>query len=81
MVKKSFSLIILLFFVFLASGCTIIKCTACNIGGSTKYTKEVAKEVAKEGPRERPRERAREGSGEDIGLIKKADNWVRENLW
>mgnify|MGYP003392616830 CR=1 FL=1 len=45
MIRKSFLLVILCFFVFFASGC------------------------------------ASQGCQDDVGFIKKADNWVKKNLW
>lgn len=44
MVKKSFLLVVLLAFVFLASGCTLAKATTYAAGGFVQGAKEGAKE-------------------------------------
>lgn len=44
MVKKSFLLVVLFIFVFLASGCTLAKGTTCAAGGFVQGAKEGAKE-------------------------------------
>jgi hypothetical protein len=61
MVKKSFLLITLSVFIFLACGCTLIK----GVGGAAVGC---AQGVSA-------------GFKEDVSLIKKADNWTKENLW
>jgi len=66
MVKKFFLLAILFVFIFLASGCcTVVRSTTGAVGGFAMGTIEGSKE----------------GFKEDLGLIEKADNWVKENLW
>ncbi len=61
MIKKSFLVIILFIFLFLVSGCTIVK----GIGGACVGTVGGASE----------------GFKDDVSFIKKADNWVKDNLW
>lgn len=53
MFRKSFLLAFLLGFVFMISGCTLVR--------------------AAQG--------AAEGAKEDFQVIKKADGWVKDNLW
>jgi hypothetical protein len=64
MVKKSFLLVILFAFVFLASGCITVYTDGCcsNKQSDLKKTSQVETE---EGP----------------GIVKKADDWVKANLW
>jgi len=63
MVKKSFLLVILFAFVFLASGCVTISAENVYVDGkSPQCTKKAANE----------------GLG---GMVKKADDWVKENIW
>ena len=67
MVKKSFLLAILFTFVFLASGCVTISAENIYVDGkSPQCTKKAAKGETKE------------GLG---GMVKKADDWVKENIW
>lgn len=61
MIRKVFFSGILFLFVFLASGCTIIKGTGGAVVGCAQG--------------------GAEGFKEDVGFIKKADSWVKENLW
>jgi len=63
MVKKCFLSAILFVFVFLTSGCTVVRGTTSAIGGLAAGTIEGG----------------RKGFREDLGLINKADNWVKEN--
>jgi hypothetical protein len=65
MVRKSFLLGILFLFVFLASGCTVAK----SAGGACAGFAQGAAVGATEGFKD------------DVSWIKKADNWVKENLW
>jgi hypothetical protein len=66
MVKKSFLLVALLAFVFLASGCvTVCAEKACVESKPEKCEKKPAKVKTEEGP----------------GIVEKADNWVKENIW
>jgi hypothetical protein len=66
MVRKSLLLVMLLAFVFLASGCvTIYTEKACVDCKSDQCMKKTAKPKTEEGP----------------GIVKKADNWVKDNLW
>jgi len=66
MVKKSFVLLMLLGFVFLVSGCvTICAEKVCADGKSVQCNKKSAKVETEEEP----------------GIVKKADDWVKENLW
>lgn len=57
MIKKLFLLAFLFVFLFLVSGCTLVK-------GVTGAAQGVA-----------------EGAKEDYQAIKKADGWVKDNLW
>ena len=69
MIRKSFLAGILFLFVFLASGCTIIKGTGGAVGGSAYgLAQGTAGGVS-------------HGFKDDVGFIKRADNWVKENLW
>ena len=65
MVRKLFLLSILFLFVFLGSGCTIAK----SVGGACVGFAQGATVGAKEGYKD------------DVSWIKKADTWVKENLW
>ncbi len=65
MVRKSFLLGILVFFVLLASGCTVVK----GAGGAVMGCAQGAAGGASQGFKD------------DTNWIKKADNWVKENLW
>ncbi|MDP3042035.1 MAG: hypothetical protein Q8N62_04835 [Candidatus Omnitrophota bacterium] len=70
MVKKSFLLAMLFVFMFLASGCLTVNVDGCCPDKQPnqcikKETKKETKKESKEGP----------------GIVKKADDWVRENLW
>ena len=65
MVKKSFLWVVLLAFVFLASGCTLAKVTTCSAGGFIQGAREGAKQ----------------GAQEDCNSVQKADTWVKDNLW
>ncbi len=65
MVKKSFLWVIFFIFVFLASGCTLVKGT----GGAAVGLAQGAREGAKEGAKE------------DWNSIKKVDAWIKDNLW
>ncbi|MBU4251733.1 MAG: hypothetical protein KKC39_05420 [Candidatus Omnitrophica bacterium] len=70
MVKKYFLLAILFVFMFLASGCLTV-----NVDGrcSDKQPEQCTKKEVKV----ETRKEVKEGPG----IVKKADNWVRENLW
>ncbi|MFA4854866.1 MAG: hypothetical protein WC616_05940 [Candidatus Omnitrophota bacterium] len=66
MVKKSLLSVVLLAFVFLASGCcTLAKGTTCAAGGFVQGAKEGVKEGAKQ----------------DCNAIQKTDAWIKDNLW
>jgi hypothetical protein len=66
MVKKSFLLVMLCAFVFLASGCiTIYTDKACDGTKSAQCPKKAAKAEVEEGP----------------NIVQKADNWMKDNLW
>jgi hypothetical protein len=66
MVKKSFLLVMLFIFMFLTSGCvTVYTDGCCPDKQSTQCTKKSAKTAAEKEP----------------SIIKKADDWVKENLW
>lgn len=61
MIRKSFLLMTLFVFIFLACGCTVIKGTGGAAVGCAQG--------------------ASEGFKDDVGFVKKADTWTRENLW
>ncbi len=65
MVKKSVLLGIFLAFIFLASGCTVAK----GVGGAVVGCAQGAAGGASQGFKD------------DVSWVKKADNWVKENLW
>ncbi|MDP2927984.1 MAG: hypothetical protein Q8N80_04225 [Candidatus Omnitrophota bacterium] len=65
MVKKSFLLITLSVFIFLTCGCTLIKGTGGAVGGAAVGCAQGASE----------------GFRDDVSFIKKADNWIKDNLW
>ena len=66
MVKKSFLLVILFVFMFLASGCvTVYTDACCSDKQSAQCTKKAAKVETEKGP----------------GIVKKVDDWIRENIW
>jgi len=65
MVRKFFLLGILFLFIFVASGCTLAK----GAGGAVVGCAQGASVGASEGFKD------------DVSWIKKADNWVKENLW
>ncbi|MFA6357411.1 MAG: hypothetical protein WCY09_01905 [Candidatus Omnitrophota bacterium] len=65
MSRKYFLLLILSAFTFLASGCTIAKCTGGAVAG--------AGQGAAAG--------ASEGLKDDAGFVKKTDTWIKDNLW
>lgn len=65
MIKRSFLAIILFVFLFLTSGCTLVK----GIGGACVGAAGGAAEGFKEGFKE------------DVSFFKKSDSWVKDNLW
>ena len=66
MVKKSFLLVMLFVFMFLASGCITIYTDGCS---SDKRSSQCIKKADKTEPVKGP------------NMIKQADDWVKENLW
>ncbi|MDD5108321.1 MAG: hypothetical protein PHC29_02250 [Candidatus Omnitrophica bacterium] len=76
MIGKSVLFGILFIFVSLASGCTIIKGTGGAAYGIAQGTGCTAVAVA-----QNTAGGFSQGFKDDVGFIKKADNWVRENLW
>jgi hypothetical protein len=79
MVRKFFLLAILFIFVFLADGCTIARGTTGAIGGLARGAIEGGKEGFQE-------DLALIKKADNLvknnpGLINKADNWIKENLW
>ncbi len=72
MVKRSCMLFALFLFVFLTSGCTLIKGTAGLVQG-VKAGAAGAKEGAKEG--------FKEDAKAVTKAVNTADAWVKENLW
>ena len=72
MVKKSFLLFILLIFIFLTSGCTVVRGTNSVVCGLVQGTKEGACRV---------QEGIKQGAEEDWTALQKTDAWIRENLW
>ncbi|MDO8489466.1 MAG: hypothetical protein Q7S42_05090 [Candidatus Omnitrophota bacterium] len=66
MVKKSFIVVMLFVFMFLASGCITVYTDGCCAGKqSGQCAKKSTKVETEEGP----------------GIVKKADDWVKEKLW
>ena len=65
MVRKLFLLSIFSLFIFLASGCTLVKGTG---GAAVGLTQGAARGAS-------------EGFKDDVSFVKKADNWVKNNLW
>lgn len=65
MLKKAFLSSVFLVFVFLSSGCTLIKGTGGAVSGFAKGGQEGVKE----------------GLEEDLSFFKRADSWIKENLW
>ncbi len=65
MIKKSFLLVILFAFVSLAGCCTVAKGTAGAAAGAAGGLAQGVQEGAKD----------------DCNAIKKADAWVKHNLW
>jgi hypothetical protein len=66
MVKKSFLLVMLFAFVFLASGCvTVYTDGCCPDRQSARCSKKSTKGATETGP----------------NMVKKADDWVKKNLW
>ena len=66
MVKKSFLLVMLSAFMFLASGCVTVNTGRCHSEGSLSQCSKKATD------------------SEDVqepNMIKRADDWVKENLW
>ncbi len=60
------SILLVILFVFSVSGCVSICAEKVYVEGNPSQCKISAKSAAQEGP---------------TGIIKKADNWVKENLW
>ena len=69
MIKKSFLLITLSVFIFLACGCTLVK----GVGGAAVGGAQGAAVGCVQG--------TQEGFKDDVGFIKKSDNWIKDNLW
>lgn len=65
MVKKSLLPVMLFVFILLASGCTLVKGTG---GAAVGLTQGAAGGAS-------------EGFKDDVGFVKKADSWVKSNLW
>ena len=63
MVKKSFLLVILFVFMFLASGCVTVYTDGCC--PDKQPGRKTGKVKTEEGP----------------GIIKQADDWVKQNIW
>ena len=66
MVKKSFLLVMLFVFMFLASGCVTVYTDGCCSG---KQPAQCTKKIAKAETEKKP------------NIVKQADDWVKENLW
>jgi hypothetical protein len=66
MVKKSFLLVLLFAFMFLASGCITIYTDGCS---SDKRSAQCVKRTDKG------------EAGKEPNMVKKADDWVKDNLW
>ena len=64
MVKKSFLLVMLFAFMFLASGCVTVYTDGCC---PDKQSGQCNKKDAK--------------AEKEPNILKKADNWVKENIW
>ena len=79
MLKKHFLLAILFIFVFLASGCTLIKGT----GGAAIGLGQGAAAGAKEGFNDDVNfiNKADHWLNESDSWVSKADNWIKDNLW
>ena len=67
MVKKSFLLVILFAFIFLASGCVTICAEKVYVDGKSPQC------IKKSTPGET--------KGSPGGMVQKTDDWVKENLW
>jgi len=80
MVKKFFLLAILFAFVFLTSGCcTAVRGTTGAVGGLTTGALEGGREGFKEDLE--LINKANNWVKDNQGIVSKADNWVKENLW
>lgn len=66
MVKKSFLLVLLPAFIFLASGCVSICAEKVYVDGSSS---QCIRKTAKGGTEKEP------------NIVKQVDNWVKEKLW
>ncbi|MDD5465646.1 MAG: hypothetical protein PHP73_04835 [Candidatus Omnitrophica bacterium] len=79
MVKRFFLPAILFIFVFLTSGCTVVRGTTGAIGGLTTGALEGGREGFKEDVE--AINKANRWVEENQGFLSRADNWVKDNLW
>lgn len=79
MVKKFFLPVILFVFIFLVSGCTVVR----GASGGIKGLAAGAVEGGREGFKEDLEfiNNADNWIKDSQGLISRADSWVKENLW